>query len=148
ALEDADQQEVAPGVVGGDLLSELGDPGPQALLVDQHLGDGALEEALRHASSRTARTPGDSTSPGTATTSSPRTTSGHVSRSERGILASTNTSWIFFDRPASRSPARQVRTLRPGSSDSMVHSPHRTGRASETGARSTQTLSYSRTTVL
>ena len=39
-----------------------------------------------------ASTPGALTIPGTATTSSPRTTSGHCSRSERGIFASTNTS--------------------------------------------------------
>src|SRR5262245_48763357 len=53
--------------------------------------------------------------PGTATTSSPRTTSGHDSRAERGIFASTNTSWIFFDRPASRSPSRDPVPARPGS---------------------------------
>src|SRR5437763_459271 len=48
--------------------------------------------------------------PGTATTSSPRTTSGHASRSERGTFASTNTSWIFRLLPASRSPGLCRRT--------------------------------------
>ena len=45
--------------------------------------------------------------PGTATTSSPRTTSGQPSRSERGTFASTNTSWIFFraaGEPVARAP--------------------------------------------
>src|SRR5207302_3767594 len=144
-LEHADQEQVAAGVVGRDLLPELGDASAQALLLDQHLVDGALERALGHASSRTARTPGASTSPGTATTSSPRTTRGHASRSDRGILASTNTSWIFLRRPASRSPARHARTLRPASSDSIVHGPQRTGPSSSTGASSSQRRSYSRT---
>ena len=79
--------------------------------------------ALTH--SLVASTPSDSTIPGTATTSSPRTTSGQPSRSERGILASTNTSWIFFVRPASRSPGRHPRTIRPGSSDRISHPPSR-----------------------
>ena len=83
------------------------------VLVDEDLADAALELSARHGS---RVTPSHSTIPGTATTSSPRTTSGHPSRSERGILASTNTSWIFFDRPASRSPGRHPRTLSPGSS--------------------------------
>ena len=63
--------------------------------------------------------------PGTATTSSPRTTSGHDSRSERGIFASTNRSWIFFFLPASRSPGLQPRTLSPASSERILHAPHR-----------------------
>jgi hypothetical protein len=62
-------------------------------------------------------------------------------------LASTNTSWIFFDLPASRSPARQARTLRPGSFEAMRHSPQRTSPSSETGVVSSQTRSYSRTAV-
>ena len=52
--------------------------------------------------------------PGTATTSSPRTTSGQASRSERGTFASTKTPAPSCARPASRSPARQPRTCRPG----------------------------------
>src|SRR5256714_2016108 len=144
-LEHPDQQQVAAGVVGGDLIAELRDAVPQALLADQHLGDRALEGALRQSSSLIARTPGASTRPGTATTSSPRTTRGHASRSDRGILASTNTSWIFLRRPASRSPARHARTLRPGSSDSIVHRPQRTWPSSETGVDSIQSWSYSRT---
>ena len=67
-----------------------------------------------------------------------RTTSGHDSRSERGILASTNTSWIFLVRPASRSPARHPRTLRPRSRAEMRHGPQRTSPSSATGVCSSQ----------
>ena len=83
--------------------------------------------------------------PGTATTSSPRTTSGHASRSERGIFASTNTSCTFLRRPASRSPARQPRTWSPASSDSdrPRAPPHRA--VEPTGPGSSQSRSYSRT---
>src|SRR2546430_4703863 len=142
ALEDADQQQVAADVVGGDLLAELGDPAPHALLVDQHLRDRAVELGRAHV--LVASTSGRSTIPGTAITSSPRTTRGHASRSDRGILASTNTSWIFLRRPASRSPARHPRTLRPGSSDSIRHRPQWTCPSSETGVASIQIWSYSR----
>ena len=83
--------------------------------------------------------------PGTATTSSPRTTSGHASRSERGTFASTNRSCTFTLLPASRSPARQPRTWRPGSSDSIVQAPQRTAPESATGPCSSHTWSYSRT---
>ena len=83
--------------------------------------------------------------PGTATTSPPRTTSGQPSRSERGILASTNTSWIFFERPASRSPGLHPRTIRPGSSDRMRQPPQSTSPRSSTGPRSSQSRSCSRT---
>ena len=83
--------------------------------------------------------------PGTATTSSPRTTSGHASRSDRGILASTNTSWIFFERPTSRSPGLQPRTLRPSSGEVMRHAPQRTSPSRSTGPRSSHRRSYSRT---
>ena len=68
-------------------------------------------------------------------TSSPRTTSGQPSRSERGIFASTNTSWIFFERPASRSPARHPRTLRPGSVERMRQPPNATSPVELDGAR-------------
>src|SRR4051794_5265077 len=49
ALEDADQQQVTPGVVGGDLFTELEHARPQAILVDEDLRDVALELSLRHA---------------------------------------------------------------------------------------------------
>src|SRR5436190_2573361 len=146
ALEDADQEQVAALVVGGDLRAELGDPRAQRLLVDEDLADRALELGLAH-SSLVAVIPGASTRPGTATTSRPRTTRGHASRSDRGILASTNTSWTFLRRPASRSPGRQLLTLRPGSADSILHGPQRTAPSSATGVCSSQTRSYSRTAV-
>src|SRR5918992_3777002 len=170
ALEHADQEQVATGVVGGDLLAQLGDPVLQRDLVDEDALDGGQQlglaharsstgkagasalcasvepTALAHASSRVARTPSCSTIPGTQTTSSPRTTRGQASRSERGTFASTNTSWIFFERPASRSPGRQARTLRPGRSDWISQPPQRTSPVSATGALSSQTRSSSRTT--
>ena len=145
ALEHADQQQVAALVVGRDLGAELGHARGERLPVDQDLADRALELGLAHA--RSAFTPGASTRPGTATTSRPRTTRGHASRSDRGILASTNTSWTFLRRPASLSPGRQLRTLRPASSDSIVHGPQRTRPSSATGVCSSQTRSYSRTAV-
>src|SRR5206468_11524035 len=147
ALGTADQRQVADLVVGRDLRPELGDARAERFLVDQDLADGALELGLAHSASLVAVTPGASTIPGTATTSRPRTTRGHASRSDRGILASTNTSWIFFRRPASRSPGRQLRTLRPGSSDSIRHGPQRTLWSSAIGVCSSQTRSYSRTAV-
>src|SRR5205823_2079421 len=122
ALQHADEQEVASLVVGRDLPAELADPLVQAVLVDQDLADRSLELSLlavHRSSSLVACTPGASTIPGTATTSSPRTTSGHDSRSVRGIFASTNTSCTFFRRPARRSPARQFLTFRPGMSLSI-----------------------------
>src|SRR5918999_1099919 len=148
ALKHADQEQVAAGVVGGDLLPQLRDPVLQRNLVDEDSLNGRLQLglALAHVSSRVARTPSCSTIPGTHTTSSPRTTSGQASRSERGTFASTNTSWIFFERPASRSPGRQARTLRPGRSDWISQPPQRTSPASATGALSSQTRSSSRTT--
>src|SRR5262249_56841866 len=88
-LENADEQRVLGDVAGGDLRAELGDPAAQRFLLDEDLRDAARE--LGHGHSRVASTPGASTMPGTATTSSPRTTSGQLSRSVRGILASTNT---------------------------------------------------------
>ena len=76
----------------------------------------------------------------------PRTTSGQPSRSERGTLASTNTSWIFFDRPASRSPGRQPRTIRPGSSERMRQPPQLDLAArARPGRCSSQSRSCSRT---
>src|SRR5215212_3009845 len=146
ALEHADQQQVAPRVVGRDLAAELRDAVLQPVVVDQYLLDPALELGLAHDPSLRAWMPGASTRPGTATTSSPRTTSGHASRWERGIFASTNTSWIFLLRPASRSPGRHPRTLRPFSSEAMRQAPQSTSPSSATGERSSQTRSYSRTT--
>src|SRR5215204_2317256 len=49
ALEDADEQQVLPGVVVRDLFAELGDPTLERLFVDQRLADRALELSLRHA---------------------------------------------------------------------------------------------------
>src|SRR5206468_4803184 len=77
ALEHADQEQVAALVVGRDLRAELGDARSERLLVDQDLADGPLQLCLAH-SSLTAVTPAASTSPGTATTSRPRTTRGHA----------------------------------------------------------------------
>ena len=114
ALEDADEQQVAALVVGRDLLAELRDAARAAASSSIRTSPTPRSSSVcahAHASSL----PAASTIPGTATTSSPRTTSGHASRSDRGILASTNTSWIFLLRPASRSPGRQPRTLRPAS---------------------------------
>ena len=66
--------------------------------------------------------------PGTATTSSPRTTSGQASRSERGTLASTKTSCTFFG-------ARRAGRLRASRAHGgraprlvIVQGPQRTGR--------------------
>src|SRR4029453_9743996 len=98
SLQHADKQEIPAGVVVGDLGAELGDPSSDDILLDEHLRD--TEGELGHRHSRVASMPGASTIPGTATTSSPRTTRGHSSLSERGIFASTKTSWIFFERPA------------------------------------------------
>ncbi len=65
-----------PGVVGGDLRPELGDPLLERLLVDEHPLDALLRcRPLQHPSSLVAITipsqPGASAMPGTATTSSP-----------------------------------------------------------------------------
>src|SRR6266542_4922411 len=144
ALEDSDEQEVLALVVRGDLLTELGDPSLKSLLVDEDLLD---RVRLQLTQSRLHDTPSASTIPGTATTSSPRTTSGHASRSDLGIFASTNTSWIFFLRPASRSPGRHPRTISPFSSAEMRHGPQRTSPSSLRGVRSIQMVSYSRTAV-
>ena len=115
-LSTPDQEQVAARVVGGDLGAELADARLDRILLDEDLADGLLELGLRHCPrsfhARTAFSqPGASTIPGTATTSSPETTSGHVSRSARGTFASTRTSCTFFERPASRSPGRRVRTI-------------------------------------
>src|SRR5262249_56623597 len=123
-LEDADEQQLPPGVVDGDLVAELADLRLERVLLDQDLADAALDLGPVHA--LTASIPGASTMPGTATTSSPRTTSGHPSRSERGIFASTNTSCTFFERPARRSPGRQPRTRSPGSDERIRQPPQRT----------------------
>ena len=48
ALEDADEQQLAAGVVGGQLAAELADPRLQRVLVDQDLADALLELSLRH----------------------------------------------------------------------------------------------------
>src|SRR5207249_8706706 len=144
ALEHADEQQVAAFVVDRDLLAELGDAALQPLLVDQDLRDRVLELGRAH-KARSDSTSGCATSPGTAITSSPRTTSGQASRSDLGTFASTNTSWIFRLRPARRSPGRQPRTLSPARSDSMRHSPHSTRPRRSTGPRSSQSRSYSRT---
>src|SRR4029077_3976666 len=90
ALEDPDEQEVPSRIVGRDLFADLRDAALQRVLVDQDLGDRALELGGAHA--RTASTSGCSTTPATATPSSPRTTSGQASRSDLGTFASTNTS--------------------------------------------------------
>src|SRR5262245_7802447 len=90
ALEHADEQKLLAGVVGRDLGAQLADPRLERVLVDEDLPDRLLELGVAHA--LTASTPGASRMPGTATTSSPRTTSGQPSRSDRGTFASTNTS--------------------------------------------------------
>ena len=76
ALEDADEEEVAARVVGGDLGAELADPRLDRLCLDQDLPDGLLQLCLRHSPesfhARTASSqPGAARIPGTATTSSP-----------------------------------------------------------------------------
>src|SRR5262245_11830482 len=144
ALEHADEQQIPAGVVLRDLLAELDDAAAQGVLVDQNRAAAGLELRLAHPA-LLALTPGASTIPGTASTSSPRTTSGHASRSERGTFASTKTSCSFLRLPASRSPGRQPRTCRPGRRDSITQSPQRTLPRSATGPRSTQSRSYSRT---
>ena len=60
-------------------------------------------------------------------------------------MASTNTSWIFFERPARRSPGLHPRTIRPGSSERMRQPPQSTSPRSSTGPRSSQRRSCSRT---
>ena len=112
------------------------------VLLDEDLADGLLELGLRHSSgsfhARTASSqPGASATPGTATTSSPETTIGHVSRSSLGTFASTSTSCTFFERPASRSPGRRVRTTSPGRELSIRHGPKRDA-ALEAHARRTR----------
>src|SRR3990172_1624063 len=96
ALEHADEEEVAAAVVPADLGAELGDPRLERRLVDQDLFDRGAELAhLAHPtlSSVTASSqPGAAAIPGTTTTSSPRTTRGYASRSERGTFASTKRS--------------------------------------------------------
>src|SRR5581483_9031160 len=140
AFEHADQEQIAAFVVGGDLGAELGDSRPQRVLLDQDLADRALELGVHHAG--VTRTRASSTIPGTATTSPPRATTGHPSRSARGTFASTKTSWSFFRRPARRSPGRRPRTTRPGSSLSISHGPQRTA------PRSSETSPYSRTALI
>src|SRR5581483_965823 len=112
ALEDADQEELAARVVCRDLLAEPGDPRAQGVGVDQDLADRLLQLRSHHAPGHPYALPtftwASSTIPGTATTSSSRTTTGHESRSERGTFASTNTSCSFLLRPARRSPGRRV----------------------------------------
>ena len=117
-----------------DLGAELCDPRLQRLLLDQDLADRVLHRLHVTAPSQ----PGASATPGTATTSSPRTTSGQPSRSALGTFASTNRSCTFFRRPASRSPGRRARTSSPVRSDAIVHGPHST----EPSSRS---VPYSRT---
>ena len=138
-----------PRVVGRDLLAEL--------------GDAALQR--RSSSIRTSPTPRSSsvcvtlrslctlgahvrrsTMPGTATTSSPRTTSGHASRSERGTFASTNTSCTFFLRPASRSPGSPAAYLKAWHARrDRPRAPAHLARRARPAPRSSQTRSYSRT---
>src|SRR5207247_359195 len=152
-FQDADEQEVAAVVVRRDLLAELRDPPLQGVSIDQDVGDGPLELCRTHSfrsapsslRGRVATTLGCPITPGTAITSSPRTTSGQASRSALGIFASTNTSWIFFLRPESRSPGLQPRTLSPSSAELMSHSPHAISPTRSTGPRSSQRRSYSRT---
>src|SRR5438094_251195 len=143
SLEHAHEQELAPRVVGGNLAAELVDACLEHVLLDQDLADSALD--LRAVHVRTASIPGASTMPGTATTSSPRTTSGQPSRSERGTFASTKTSCTFFDRPASRSPGLQPRTRSPGNDERIRQSPQRTSPSRATGTCSSQRRSCSRT---
>src|SRR4029078_5460151 len=100
---------------GGDLFAELGDPRPQGVGVDQDFADRPLELRMHHL--RVTRTWASSTIPGTAQTSSSRTTTGQESRSSRGTFASTKTSWSFLRRPARRSPGRRARTSSPDASD-------------------------------
>ena len=125
--------EVAAPVVRGDLRAELGDSLRERVLVDQDLLDRAARAhaRLHHRPllrcddrvlvARAAATPG------TTTTSSPRTTSGHASRSERGIFASTKRSCTFFlaVRRAGRRAASPGRRG-PRRRGSIVQPPHST----------------------
>jgi hypothetical protein len=79
-----------------------------------------------------------SMNPGTRDSSHRSTRVATPSRSERGILASTNTSWIFLRRPASLSPGLQPRTLRPGARTRSSRSPSEPFPSSATGLRSSQ----------
>ena len=127
ALEHADEQQVAPAVVLGDLRAELVDAALERLLVDQDLVDVRVEGGplrrleLGHAGSpaaRSRRPPSRARSRcrgrrrrrrRARRAARPRAPSGAPSRPRRDPEPSCA-------RPASRSPARQPRTRRPGRS--------------------------------
>ena len=131
-----------PGVVGGDLLAELGDARAQRVGVDQDLADRPLELRLRITSSPlTHCSPVDP--PRSRAPRQPRRRARRPASRRaraRGTFASTKTSCTFLRRPARRSPGRRARTSSPGS----VATRSSTG-PTRTGPCSSETRSYSRT---
>ena len=142
ALQHADQEQVAPGVVGGDLLAQLGDPLLQRVRLDQDLGDAAFQFSLRS----------DAPPPPLLDDArEPRPPRPRAPRAARP-RARNGGSWRPRIRPessccgpASRSPALQPRTLSPSARDRITQPPQRTSPFRSTGPSSSQSWSYSRT---
>ena len=147
ALEHADQQQVAALVVGRDLGSRAR---PRARRASPGRSGSRRPPPRAPSGSRAAppSRPAPRREPGTGDDFCARVRRGATPRVQTaGILASTNTSCTFLRRPASLSPGRQLRTLRPASSDSIVHGPQRTRPSSATGSARARRGQYSRTAV-
>ena len=123
ALEHADEQEVAPVVVGRDLRAERGHPCAHVVLVDEDLPDARSTSSLMHPSAP-ARRPRIRAPRRFRARRRPRHRARRpATRRARalGTFASTSRSCTFLRRPARRSPGRRARTSRPSSSDESVH---------------------------
>ena len=138
-------------VVGGDLGAELENALRKRALVDEDFLDCRVQLTRLSSSGPSVTTtassyPGADATPGTSTTSSPLTTSGQASRSDRGILARTKRSCTLrpAGQPVAGSPAADDE---PGRARLEQPSSPPDGPVSRVGERSSQTVEYSRIAV-